>query len=308
MGATRAPPDKALGECLGAARRWATTCLISASEPGSDPALTFRRLRAMAFASSLLRANATPLPGLPLRVPQASWGATISSSQSAPRNAAQPWYPQRKRTFGWVTRSSEAWGSRRRRRASESAMEGRMRYFDDDGNEVNPNLIAKPSLCVSCAKDDDPEEVVLCALNRLGQRGRRRFQVRRIRPQEGIGKPRIEASQQYISIPTSSPRSSTMAARAPLLPTGWQRGSGGSTNALTSPSIRPVSPKGNWPRAIIVARNPRSPLCAVSRTCRAAWRLERVRGLISMLASCRNRNPVTLLILRMRPCTAWTTC
>jgi hypothetical protein len=54
---------------------------------------------------------------------------------------------------------------------SESAMEERMRFFDDDGNELNPNLIAKPSLCVSCAKDDDPTEVVLCALNRLDQKG-----------------------------------------------------------------------------------------------------------------------------------------
>ncbi len=44
-----------------------------------------------------------------------------------------------------------------------------MPYFDDDGNELNPDLIAKPDLCVSCAKDGDPKEEMLCNLNRLDQ-------------------------------------------------------------------------------------------------------------------------------------------
>ncbi|MBN2290850.1 MAG: hypothetical protein JXM70_00405 [Pirellulales bacterium] len=43
------------------------------------------------------------------------------------------------------------------------------RFFDDDGNELNPDLVAKPSLCVSCAKDGDPNEEILCTLNRLDQ-------------------------------------------------------------------------------------------------------------------------------------------
>ena len=30
-----------------------------------------------------------------------------------------------------------------------------MRFFDDDGTEINPDLIAKPSLCASCEKDED---------------------------------------------------------------------------------------------------------------------------------------------------------
>lgn len=34
-------------------------------------------------------------------------------------------------------------------------------FFRDDGTEVNPNLIAKPSLCVSCRKDDDPRRMPL---------------------------------------------------------------------------------------------------------------------------------------------------
>jgi hypothetical protein len=46
------------------------------------------------------------------------------------------------------------------------------RYVDDEGNELNPDLIPKSSLCLSCAKNDngDPEEEVLCHLNRLDQR------------------------------------------------------------------------------------------------------------------------------------------
>ena len=28
-------------------------------------------------------------------------------------------------------------------------------FFRDDGTEINPSLIVKPSLCVSCKKDDD---------------------------------------------------------------------------------------------------------------------------------------------------------
>jgi len=45
------------------------------------------------------------------------------------------------------------------------------RYFDDDGNELNPDLISKPSLCISCAKDEEPNEEILCNLNRLDQQG-----------------------------------------------------------------------------------------------------------------------------------------
>ncbi|HEY3323337.1 MAG TPA: hypothetical protein VGP72_22975 [Planctomycetota bacterium] len=44
--------------------------------------------------------------------------------------------------------------------------------FDDDGNELDPNLIVKPSLCVTCVNGDveDPEEDMLCLLNRWDQR------------------------------------------------------------------------------------------------------------------------------------------
>jgi hypothetical protein len=51
----------------------------------------------------------------------------------------------------------------------------RPRYFDDDGNALNPELVIKPSLCLSCAKDDDPSEEIPCTLNRLDQQGEAEF-------------------------------------------------------------------------------------------------------------------------------------
>ena len=50
-----------------------------------------------------------------------------------------------------------------------------MPYYDDDGNELNPDLIPKPQLCLSCRKNDDPGEEVLCNLNRLDQQGESEF-------------------------------------------------------------------------------------------------------------------------------------
>ena len=50
-----------------------------------------------------------------------------------------------------------------------------IRFYDDDGTEVNPDLISKPSLCASCVKDDDPSEEPLCSLNRLDQQGEEEF-------------------------------------------------------------------------------------------------------------------------------------
>ena len=50
-----------------------------------------------------------------------------------------------------------------------------IRFYDDDGTEINPDLIAKPSLCTSCAKDGDSSEEPLCALNRLDQQDEEEF-------------------------------------------------------------------------------------------------------------------------------------
>jgi len=48
-------------------------------------------------------------------------------------------------------------------------------YYDDDGNQLNPDLIPKPGLCLTCKKDLDPNEEILCNLNRLDQRNQDKF-------------------------------------------------------------------------------------------------------------------------------------
>ena len=42
-------------------------------------------------------------------------------------------------------------------------------YYDDNGNKLNPDLITKPGLCLLCANDENPQELVMCNLNRLDQ-------------------------------------------------------------------------------------------------------------------------------------------
>ncbi len=53
-----------------------------------------------------------------------------------------------------------------------------MPYFDDDGNELNPDLVPKPSLCVGCLKDeiDDENENILCNLTRLDHNNEKEFE------------------------------------------------------------------------------------------------------------------------------------
>ena len=50
-------------------------------------------------------------------------------------------------------------------------------YYDDDGTELYPDLYPKPALCLMCLhnEDDDPEEEVLCNLNRLDRRNKKDF-------------------------------------------------------------------------------------------------------------------------------------
>ncbi len=50
------------------------------------------------------------------------------------------------------------------------------KYFDDDGTEINPDLIPKPDLCITCKKDGQPgEEEILCNLTRADQQGEEEF-------------------------------------------------------------------------------------------------------------------------------------
>ena len=50
-----------------------------------------------------------------------------------------------------------------------------MPYFDDNGNELDPEVVPMPQMCTMCEKKDDPDEEILCNLNRLDQRGEPEF-------------------------------------------------------------------------------------------------------------------------------------
>ena len=57
------------------------------------------------------------------------------------------------------------------------------KYFDDDGTEINPDLIPKPDLCVSCKKDGKSgEEQILCNLIRADQHGDSQFHCESYEP------------------------------------------------------------------------------------------------------------------------------
>lgn len=48
-------------------------------------------------------------------------------------------------------------------------------YFDDDGFEINMDMIQKPSICLTCKNDDNPDEEILCNVNRHDQRDESEF-------------------------------------------------------------------------------------------------------------------------------------
>jgi len=58
------------------------------------------------------------------------------------------------------------------------------KFFDDDGTEANPDLIPKPSLCISCKKDGLRTEETLCNLNRIDQQGNDKFICGAYEPKE----------------------------------------------------------------------------------------------------------------------------
>ncbi len=50
-----------------------------------------------------------------------------------------------------------------------------MKMYDDDGSEISEYEIPKPGLCLTCAKDDNPNEFHLCQLNRFDQKDEQEF-------------------------------------------------------------------------------------------------------------------------------------
>jgi hypothetical protein len=48
-------------------------------------------------------------------------------------------------------------------------------FFDDEGFEINIDLIKKPSICLTCINDDDAKEELLCNMTRYDQRDDNEF-------------------------------------------------------------------------------------------------------------------------------------
>jgi hypothetical protein len=58
-----------------------------------------------------------------------------------------------------------------------------LKFYDDDGTEINADLIPKPDLCVTCKKDDEPgKEEILCTLTRADQQGEDEFYCEAYQP------------------------------------------------------------------------------------------------------------------------------
>jgi hypothetical protein len=62
-----------------------------------------------------------------------------------------------------------------------SALKQKMRgqkmngFHHDDGTEINPDLIVKPDLCISCKNNEDPSQDTICVLTRADQIGKNNF-------------------------------------------------------------------------------------------------------------------------------------
>jgi hypothetical protein len=48
-------------------------------------------------------------------------------------------------------------------------------FFDDDGYEINTDMIKKPTLCLTCVHDNDPNEELLCSMTRFDQQSAQGF-------------------------------------------------------------------------------------------------------------------------------------
>jgi hypothetical protein len=56
-------------------------------------------------------------------------------------------------------------------------------YFNDDGTEINADLVPKPGLCLTCRKDNaGGKEEILCTLTRNDQKGEKDFECEAYEP------------------------------------------------------------------------------------------------------------------------------
>lgn len=59
-------------------------------------------------------------------------------------------------------------------------------YFNDDGTEINPDLVSKPGLCLTCKKDHaSGKEEILCTLTRNDQKDEDDFECGAFEPKQG---------------------------------------------------------------------------------------------------------------------------
>lgn len=60
-------------------------------------------------------------------------------------------------------------------------------FFNDDGTEINPDLVPKPGLCLTCKKENaGGKEEILCILNRNDQKGGKDFECDAYEPKEDL--------------------------------------------------------------------------------------------------------------------------
>ena len=53
--------------------------------------------------------------------------------------------------------------------------ENQPQYFNNNGTDNNPNLVPKPSLCITCKINGLKYEEILCNLTRADQQGEEEF-------------------------------------------------------------------------------------------------------------------------------------
>ena len=71
---------------------------------------------------------------------------------------------------------------------NETPENGVAGFFRDDGTKINPELVPKPSLCVTCKKDNDPKEEILCILTRTDQKDEEDFICNAYEPMKRLQK------------------------------------------------------------------------------------------------------------------------
>lgn len=72
-----------------------------------------------------------------------------------------------------VKKSENSRGRRNIEEIDKTQLNG---FFDDNGYEINADLIKKPPLCAICVNNDNPKEESLCNMTRYDQRGEDEFQ------------------------------------------------------------------------------------------------------------------------------------